>query len=107
MCIRDRADGWFPQVPPGRRLDEARAVVDASSERAGRPVLPFEGRVNAGAGGLAQVVDHLDRWEAAGAAGVTVNTMGAGLDGIDEHLAVLREVSAARGLRGTTPRPPR
>ena len=30
------ADGWFPQVPPGPELDEARAIVDRG-RRAGGP----------------------------------------------------------------------
>ena len=30
------ADGWFPQVPPGPKLDEARTVVDAAAPDAGR-----------------------------------------------------------------------
>ncbi len=30
------ADGWFPQVPPGPKLDEARAIVDAAADAAGR-----------------------------------------------------------------------
>ena len=41
------ADGWFPQVPPGPRLDEARAIVDEAAREAGRDpaTLGMEGRV--------------------------------------------------------------
>ena len=33
------ADGWFPQVPPGPRLDEARALVEQAARLAGQPDL--------------------------------------------------------------------
>jgi probable F420-dependent oxidoreductase len=47
------ADGWFPQVAPGPRLDEARAIVDAAAREAGRDpsALGMEGRVSWGEGG--------------------------------------------------------
>src|SRR6266700_1246953 len=40
-------DGWFPQVPPGRRLDEARSIVEQAAAQAGRDPagLAMEGRV--------------------------------------------------------------
>ena len=44
------ADGWFPQVPPGARLDEARATVEQAARDAGRDpaTLGMEGRVTLG-----------------------------------------------------------
>ena len=47
------ADGWFPQVTPGPKLDEARAVVEAAAGEAGRDpgTIGMEGRVNWGDGG--------------------------------------------------------
>src|SRR3954468_14232001 len=43
-------DGWFPQVPPGPKLDEARAIVDGAAREAGRDPasLGMEGRVSWG-----------------------------------------------------------
>src|SRR4051812_46728805 len=75
------ADGWFPQVPPGPRLDEARAVVDDAAREAGRDPssIGMEGRVSWGAGGLDQLVDHVGRWRDAGASHLSINTMRAGL----------------------------
>ena len=46
------ADGWFPQVVPGPKLDDARAVVDAAAKEAGRDpaAIGMEGRVTLGRG---------------------------------------------------------
>jgi probable F420-dependent oxidoreductase len=90
-------DGWFPMVPPGPRLDEAKAVVDAAAVEAGRDPssIGMEGRVSWGTGRLDQVVDHVGRWRAAGASHVSINTMGAGLGSVDDHLAALASVAGA------------
>jgi probable F420-dependent oxidoreductase len=95
-------DGWFPQVPPGPRLDEAKSVVDQAAAEAGRDPaeLGMEGRVSWGDGGAEQVAERVARWHDAGASHVSVNTMGAGLATVDEHLAALTEVAAALGLSG-------
>jgi probable F420-dependent oxidoreductase len=92
------ADGWFPQVPPGPLLDEARAVVDAAASESGRDPasLGMEGRVTFGEeGGIAQLVDHAQRWRDVGASHVSVNTMGVGLGGVDGHLEVLTQAAGA------------
>ena len=94
------ADGWFPQVPPNERLQAALADIAAGAAEAGRDpsAIGMEGRVSwTSAGGVDQVVDHLARWESAGATHVSVNTMGAGLGGVDAHLAALADVARATG----------
>lgn len=86
------ADGWFPQVPPGPHLDEARAIVDGAASEAGRnpAELGMEGRVSwTGDGGLDKLVDHVGRWHDAGATHISINTMNAGLGSLDAHLDVL------------------
>ena len=92
------ADGWFPQVPPGPRLDEARAIVEAAAAASGRDPasLGMEGRVSWGEHGAEQLAGHVGRWREAGATHLSVNTMGAGLGGVDGHLAAL--TAAAEGL---------
>jgi probable F420-dependent oxidoreductase len=84
-------DGWFPLVPPGPKLDDARALVDAAAVEAGRDpsTLGLEGRVSWGDGGAATLADHADRWRKIGATHLTVNTMGAGLGSVDAHLEAL------------------
>jgi probable F420-dependent oxidoreductase len=90
------ADGWFPMVPPGPALDEARAVVAASATEAGRDAaaLGMEGQV--------PWRDDLDKaaalaveWERAGATHLAVNTMGAGHADVDAHLAALADAAQA------------
>jgi probable F420-dependent oxidoreductase len=94
------ADGWFPMVPPGRHLDAARAVVDDAARAAGRDPasIGMEGRVSWGPGGIDTIVDHTGRWRDAGASHVAVNTMNAGLVGVDGHLAALEQAANALGV---------
>ena len=50
----------------------------------------MEGRVSwTRDGGLDVALDHLERWRRANATRVAVNTMGAGLASVDEHVAAL------------------
>ena len=91
------ADGWFPQVQPGPRLQEARAIVDAAAAAAGRDPasLGIEGRVGWGGGGGDELAERVAQWRTAGATHLSINTMGAGLDGVDGHLAALTEAAEA------------
>jgi probable F420-dependent oxidoreductase len=84
------ADGWFPQVQPGPRLEEARAIVHAGAAEAGRDpsALGMEGRVMwTGDGG--KFAEQAAGWQESGATHLSVNTMGAGLIGAAGHLAAL------------------
>jgi probable F420-dependent oxidoreductase len=93
------ADGWFPQMGPGPKLDEARALVEGAAREAGRDPksIGMEGRVTFGPGGADKVAEQAERWRETGASHLTINTMGAGLEGVDGHLAALAQV--AKGLR--------
>jgi probable F420-dependent oxidoreductase len=92
------ADGWFPQVRPGPELDAARAVVEQAAAEAGRDPasLGMEGRVS-WRGGPEELAEHAASWRAAGASHISVNTMGAGLATVDDHLAALE--AAAQVLK--------
>jgi probable F420-dependent oxidoreductase len=96
------ADGWFPQVPPGERLDEARAIVDQAAVEAGRDPaqIGMEGRVSWTDAGADKLADHAGRWRTAGASHLSINTMGVGLGGVDGHLAALEQAAGALGLAG-------
>jgi probable F420-dependent oxidoreductase len=101
------ADGWFPQMVPGPRLDEALDVIRTEANRAGRDpaVIGMEGRVGL-ARGVDVAVDHIDRWRLAGATHVSVNTMGMATEGplpLDRHIAALAELAAAIGVRRNEP----
>jgi probable F420-dependent oxidoreductase len=95
------ADGWFPQVPPGERLDAARSILEASAIEAGRDPSTFgmEGRVS-WTGDVATVTEHADRWRRAGATHLSVNTMSAGLASVDDHLKVLGQLADELGVSG-------
>ena len=94
------ADGWFPQMQPGPELDQARAAVSQAATEAGRDpaTLGMEGRIS-WRGDAGQLAEQAARWQHAGASHVSVNTMGAGLATLDDHLAALAE--AARALLPT------
>jgi probable F420-dependent oxidoreductase len=91
------ADGWFPQVPPGHGLEEARANVERAAADAGRDpaALGMEGRVTWGDGGASKLAEQARRWRDAGATHLSINTMGAGLASIDDHLAILESAIEA------------
>jgi probable F420-dependent oxidoreductase len=95
------ADGWFPQVLPGARLDEARAVISGAAIAAGRDpaALGMEGRISWGPGGVDDLVRHAGKWRDAGATHVAVNTMGAGLATVDDHLATLTIAAESLGVK--------
>jgi probable F420-dependent oxidoreductase len=96
------ADGWFPQVQPGPQLDEARRVVQQGAVEAGRDpaTIAMEGRVN-WRGDAAELVRGLQGWAEAGATYVSINTMGAGLPSIADHLDALASAAeAAKAVAG-------
>jgi probable F420-dependent oxidoreductase len=95
-------EGWFPQMPPGPRLDQAKAVVEQAAAQAGRDPagLGMEGRVSWGEGGQDKLAEHAESWREAGATHLSVSTMGAGLATVDDHLAALAGAADVLGLRG-------
>jgi probable F420-dependent oxidoreductase len=94
------ANGWFPQVAPGSKLDEARATIAAGAAEAGRDPaqLGMEGRINVGERGADGVVEDAGLWRGAGATHVSVNTMRAGLRGLEGHLDALDRAATAMHL---------
>jgi probable F420-dependent oxidoreductase len=101
------ADGWFPQVPPGPKLDQARAEVQQAAREAGRDpdTIGMEGRVTWGDGGADTLAKHVDRWRDTGATHVAINTMGAHLQSIDDHLRVLADSAEALQLSSSQATP--
>ena len=96
------ADGWFPQVSPGPELDKARQVVDAAAREAGRDPaqLGVEGRIS-WRGDAGRLAEQAGRWQEAGATHLAVNTMGAGLASLGDHLGALEQAAVALGLRSS------
>jgi probable F420-dependent oxidoreductase len=91
------ADGWFPRMAPGPDLDEARTIIAAAAAEAGRDpsAIGMEPRVSWGAGGAEALMRDADRWQEAGATHLSVDTMGAGLAGLDAHLEALESAGEA------------
>jgi probable F420-dependent oxidoreductase len=96
------ADGWFPQGLPGPDLDEACATVWQAAAEVGRDpsMIAMEGRVS-WTGDLEQLVGQIEAWRATGASHVSINTMSAGLGGVDGHLAALTRIAEALSLSST------
>jgi probable F420-dependent oxidoreductase len=90
------ADGWFPMMAPGPQLDEALAEVERGAVAAGRDPasIGMEARVSF-SGDYDAVAAQIAAWADAGASHLSVNTMGAGLKTVDEHLDVLARVVQA------------
>ena len=83
-------DGWFPQMQPGPQLDDARRIVSEAATEAGRDPasLGMDGRI-AWSRDAEEMAEALQGWVDAGATHVSINTMGAGLTSVDDHLDAL------------------
>ncbi len=94
------ADGWFPQVSPGPELDNAKEIVYVAAREAGRDPaqLGMEGRIS-WRGDAGKLAEQAGRWQEAGATHLAVNTMGAGLASLGDHLGALEQAAVALGLR--------
>jgi probable F420-dependent oxidoreductase len=90
------ADGWFPMMAPGPKLDEARRIVAEAAAEAGRDPasLGMEGRVR-WQQDRDEMAAAMRQWQDAGATHLSVNTMGAGLKTVDDHLAALATAAEA------------
>jgi len=95
-------DGWFPMASPGPKLEQALESVRQGATAAGRDPagIAMEGRVSWSRSPDALGADLRD-WADAGASHVSINTMGAGLASVDDHLAALSMAAeVARGFTG-------
>jgi probable F420-dependent oxidoreductase len=94
-------DGWFPMVGPGPKLEQALQEVAQAAREAGRDPaqIAMEGRVSWN-GNADDLAAGLRVWADAGASHVSINTMGAGLASVDDHLRAL--TSAAETAREFT-----
>ena len=90
------ADGWFPQVRPGADLDHALEVIAGAATAAGRDpsAIGMEGRARWDPADPEKALRQVERWRAAGATHVSVDTMRAGCTTVDEHLEALARVTA-------------
>jgi probable F420-dependent oxidoreductase len=89
-------DGWFPLMQPGPKLDVALGLVKSGAHEASRDPasIGMQGRVD-WRGDVDNVGVQLDKWRAVGATHVAINTMGAGLKTVEDHLGALGRVATA------------
>jgi probable F420-dependent oxidoreductase len=88
------ADGWFPFMQPGDKLDAALAHVRTGAQSVGRDpgAIGLQGRVD-WRGDADDVARRIDSWRAAGATHVGISTMGQHLVGAGPHLEVLEQTA--------------
>ncbi|MGH3594754.1 MAG: LLM class F420-dependent oxidoreductase [Mycobacterium sp.] len=83
-------DGWLPMVGPGPKLEQALHEVEQAAIEAGRdPARIAMGGQVSWNGKADDLADGIRSWADAGASQVSINTMGAGLTSVDDHVAVL------------------
>jgi hypothetical protein len=58
----------------------------------------MEGRVSWDGGGVEGILETAGAWREAGATHLSINTMGAGLKSVEDHLSVLAATASALGL---------
>ena len=99
------ADGWFPQAQPGPALVHAAAVVHGAAAEAGRDpdAIGMEGRIPLSEVGADGVADRVRAWRETGATHVAINTMGAGLDTVEDHVGALGTIAEALALDRRAP----
>jgi probable F420-dependent oxidoreductase len=96
------ADGWFPQIRPGDDLARALDLIAAAAGSAGRDpsTIGMEGRVTWSPDDPDRFARQVDRWRAAGATHVSIDTMRTGQRTVDDHLAALTAAAAIAGVPG-------
>jgi probable F420-dependent oxidoreductase len=82
------ADGWFPGVRPGDGLEEALETIAEAARGVGRDpsAIEFEGRVTYTPDDPELMARHAEKWRDAGASHISINTMGTGLQSVDDHI---------------------
>ena len=91
------ADGYFPQRPLEGGWPATVAKIRQWRAEAGRDPKEFgiDARINLGDGNPEDWRKAAEDWRGLGATHLSINTMGAGLQGADAHVDALRRVQAA------------
>ena len=93
------SDGWIPTLPPDHETAELWERIKDHARQAGRDAaaIGLEGGVRARQGTLDDWVATTKAWGGMGASHVSMNTMGAGLTSVKQHVDVLRRFHEAMG----------
>lgn len=91
------SDGWIPTLPPDQKTAELWERIKDHARQAGRDsgAIGLEGGVRARQGTLDDWVATAKAWGKMGASHVSINTMGAGLTSVEQHVDVLRRFHEA------------
>ncbi len=86
-------DGWLPQRGPDEVARSMLGTVRKYAQEAGRPPaeIGFEPRLNLARVPASDRAGFVAGWRDLGATHLSVNTMGLGLTGADDHIAALRD----------------
>jgi probable F420-dependent oxidoreductase len=95
-------DGWMPLGVPTPAMGEAFEAMRARADAAGRDgaVLGMQGQLPLVGRAAGRTEELATRWRAVGATHVAVNTMNAGIGGVDEHIAVIRDAAKLLAIAG-------
>ncbi len=85
------ADGWFPQMRPDDTARDAVSRLRRYAEEAGRDPdsVGIEARITIAGATPDEWARQYEGWQQLGATHVGVNTMGAGLRSVDDHIAAI------------------
>lgn len=93
-------DGWFPWLPPSPEMRAQIERVHDFARQAGRnPAdIGLEPQLSLARVPESEREQYVRGWQELGATHLCINTMGAGLRSLDEHIAALRQVKETLGL---------
>jgi probable F420-dependent oxidoreductase len=93
-------DGWFPWRPPSEDMRSQIERLQGYARDAGRnpATIGLEPQLSVGRLPEGEWEGFVEGWRQLGATHLCVNTMGAGLRTLDEHIATLRRVKESLGL---------
>ena len=92
-------DGWFPRQPPNEQMRATLERLRDYARQAGRAPesVGIEARLNYAQTPEAEWAGFAEAWRGLGATHLSVNTMGAGLASLHDHVEALRRVKEAVG----------
>lgn len=92
-------DGWFPQMPPNGQAREMVETLRRYTREADRDpnAIGIEARVSIANKPPAEWRREVEGWREIGATHLAVNTMGAGLQGVQQHIEALQRFMDAAG----------
>jgi probable F420-dependent oxidoreductase len=96
------ADGWFPRIPPGEKLQRALEVIGDAAREVGRDAasIGMESRVVWAPADPDGFAEQVDEWRQVGATHLAVDTMSTGQRTVDDHIAALRQAAGLVGVGG-------